>query len=266
MAKHSWQEEAWESLLRKLWDTKGEKNIVEYTKEDLDPILSKYTKSGQGEIRIFHSSSTKIEALRKRGVSKLPLTRSKWILFEAPPKINFKEPKEGGLFEATRPLTEGMILGIKETLNTKSSPGETTMLAIASQSGLISDFYNLSNDGVLFTGGRQKASFKIIIGDQIIDMTSAQIEIDGGFEWPNDVVIVEMKSRFTQPAFDTNQALLPLLKWKNMLKNKNIHSLVLLAETNSKGIEYWAYDISLGKSSVEGVVSKSKKYILEISK
>lgn len=264
MTKYSWQEEAWEILLKRLWDTRGDKKIIEYTKEDLDPILSKYTKSGQGEIRVFNYSSCNLEALKKRNVSKLPLSRSKWILFEAHPKINFKEPIEGGLFIVTKPLTEGMVSGIKETLNIKSNPGETTMLAIAKQSGLISDFYNLSNDGVLFTGGRQKASLKIYIGDQSINISSALIEIDGGFEWPNDVVIVEMKSKFSQPAFDTNQALIPLLKWKNILKNKNVYSLVLLAETNSKGIEYWAYDISLGKSDVEGVVSKSKKYFIEI--
>lgn len=264
MTKDSWQEEAWEILLKRLWDTRGHKKFVEYTKEDLDPILSKYTKSGQGEIRVFNYGSGNIEALKKRGVSKLPLTRSRWILFEAQQKIDFKEPIEGGRFIATKPLTEGMIAGIKETLNTKSSPGETTLLAIAKQSGLISDFYKLSEDGVLFTGGRQKAALKIHIGDQSIDMTSALIEIDAGFEWPDDVVIVEMKSRLTQSSFDTNQALIPLLKWKNILTDKNVYSLVLLAETNPKGIEYWAFDISLGKSDVEGIVSKSKKYVIGV--
>ena len=116
----------------------------------------------------------------------------------------------------------------------------------------------------MFTGGRQRAAVKIHIGEQSIDMTSAQIEIDGGFEWSDDVVIVEMKSKFNQPAFDTNQALIPLLKWKTLLKNKNVHSLVMLAETNASGIEYWAYDISLGNSDVEGVVSKCKRYVVKI--
>lgn len=266
MTRDSWKEEAWETLLSKIWDTRGKKKIVEYTKDDLDPILSKYTKSGQGEIRIFNSSSSTLEALKKRGVSKLPVTRSRWVIFEAPPKIIFMEPEAGGPYKPLRPLTDGMTEGIKETLGVTSNPGETTMLAIAKQSGLISDFYGLPDDGVLFTGGRQKASVTIHLGDRNIDMTSAQIEIDGGFEWSDDVVIVEMKSRFKQPAFDTNQAIIPLLKWKSLLKNKNVHSLVLLAETHTADIEYWAYDISLGKSDMEGRVSKSKKYKINIVK
>jgi hypothetical protein len=261
----SWKEDAWEELLKKVWDVRGDKKVVEYTKSDLDPILSKYTKSGQGEIRIFNSSSSTLKALQKRNVCKLPITRSKWVLFESPPKITFTEPIEGGDFKPSASLTQGMVEGIRETFGTVSNPGETTMLAIAKQAGIISDFYNLDKHGVLFTGGRQKAAVKIHIGETVIDMTSAQIEIDGGFEWPEDVVIVEMKSKFNQAAFDTNQAIVPLLKWKNKLQSKKVHSLVLLAETFKQGIEYWAYDIICGSSDVEGVVSKSKKYRISLN-
>ena len=118
----------------------------------------------------------------------------------------------------------------------------------------------------MFTGGRQKAGIHLIVGTKDIDMTKAQIEIDGGFEWPETVVIVEMKSSFFQKNFDVNQALLPMLKWSALLKNKKIYSLVLLAQTNTKGIEYWAYDFVYDNStsSIGMKIAKSKKYILEI--
>ena len=269
MAKNnSWKEEAWEILLKKLWDNKPKDvDTIEYTKSDLDPILSKYTKSGQGEIRIFHSSSKKVEAVKKRGIVKIPISRTSWKIIKSPPAVIFKEPDLGGKFIEMNALTEGMIAGIKETMSTKTNPGETTLLAIANYAGIIADFYNLKEKGVLFTGGRQKAGIHIIVGANDVDMTKAQIEIDGGFEWSETVVIAEMKSSFTQNDFDINQALLPMLKWEKLLKNKKVYSLVLLAETNKSGIEYWAYDFihDISESNIGMKISKSKKYVLEMN-
>lgn len=268
MAKNdSWKEEAWEEFLKEKWDKKlKDIDAVEYSRSDLDPILSKYTKSGQGEIRIFHSGSKKIEAVKKRGIVKIPLSRSSWKIIKSPPNIDFKEPQQGGEFKVLNGLTEGMLAGVKETMASSSNPGETTLLAIANHTGIIADFYGLKEEGVLFTGGRQKAGIHLVVGTKDIDMTKAQIEIDGGFEWPETVVIVEMKSSFNQKDFDVNQALFPMLKWERLLKNKKVYSLVMLAETNKNGIEYWAYDFvhDTSESSIGMKVAKSKKYILEI--
>lgn len=263
----SWKEKAWEIFLKKVWDNKPKGvNTVEYTKSDLDPILSKYTKSGQGEIRIFHSGSNKIEAVKKRGIVKIPLSRDSWKIIKAPPSIDFIEPRSGGKFKGENKLTEGMFAGIKETMILSSNPGETTLLAIANHTGIIANFYNLHEKGVLFTGGRQKAGIHLVIGTKDIDMTKAQIEIDGGFEWPGTIVIAEMKSSFHQKNFDINQALIPMLKWRNLLKSKKVYSMVLLAETNKTGIEYWAYDLvrDISESSIGMKIAKSKKYIIEI--
>ena len=265
--KISWKERAWEQLLKKIWDRRADDAVsVKYDKSDLDPILSKFTKSGQGEIRIFHSGSKKVEAVRKRGVVKLPLSRNSWKIVESPPSIIFKEPKDKYLFAPKNELTEGMLLGIKETMKLKVNPGETTLLAIANYVGIIANFYSLREKGVLFTGGRQKAGVHLVMGAQDIDMSKAQIEIDGGFEWPRSVVIVEMKSSFKQSDFDVNQALIPLLKWEKLLKNKKVYSLVMLAETNINGIEYWAYDLvrDVSKSTIGMKIAKSRGYILKV--
>lgn len=263
----SWKEEAWEALLSKIWDNRpAGVDSVEYSKSDLDPILSKYTKSGQGEIRIFHSGSKKVKAVKDREVVKIPLSRGSWRIIKSPPSIEFKEPKQGGKFNATNKLTEGMLAGIRETMSSNLNPGETTLLAIANHTGVIADFYGLKEKGVLFTGGRQKAGIHLVVGSKDIDMTKAQIEIDGGFEWPETVVIVEMKSSHKQKDFDVNQALLPMLKWEKLLKDKKVYSLVMLAETNETGIVYWAYDFvhDTTESSIGMKISKSRKYILEV--
>lgn len=268
MAKNnSWKEEAWEALLKAFWDNKPEGvDFVEYTKSDLDPILSKYTKSGQGEIRIFHSGSKMVQAVKKRDIVKIPVSRKSWKLIKSPPSINFTEPVEGGFFKVKNKLTEGMFVGIKDTMTTNSNPGETTLLAIANHIGIIADFYDLKEAGVLFTGGRQKAGVHLVVGTFDVNMNKAQIEIDGGFEWSKTVVIVEMKSSFKQKNFDVNQALIPMLKWEKLLKNKKVCSLVLLAETNKKGIEYWAYDFiqDNSRSNIGMKIGKSKKYIINI--
>ncbi|MFC1613448.1 DUF6997 domain-containing protein [Patescibacteria group bacterium] len=263
--KYSWREEPWEKFLGEFWDKrKTDVDFVEYDKKDLEKFLSQYTKSGQGEIRTFHYEHEKLKAVKKRNVSKIPISRSKWRIIKASPVLNFVEPKLGGKFELRNELTEGMIIGIKETFNEKTNPGETTLLAIANHVGLIADFYNLKENGILFTGGRQRAGINLIIDGHNTDMEKAQIEIDGGFEWANTVVIVEMKSTFKQQAFDMNQALIPMLKWKKLLKNKKVNSLVLLAETTKTDIEYWAFDL-LEDEKTKMRINKSKKYIINVN-
>lgn len=265
--KDSWVEEAWEIFLKEFWDKRPKGvDMIEYTDKDLMPFLDKYKKSGQGEIRIFHYGHGKTRAVKNRNVSKIPLSRTKWRLIKHAPKLEFKEPIDEVIFSPKNKLTDGMIVGIKHTMNHSTNPGETTLLAIANYSGIISDFYNLKDQGILFTGGRQSAGIHFVVENNEIDMTKALIEIDGGFEWPNTVVIVEMKSSFKQEDFDINQALIPMLKWEKLLKNKKVHSLVLLAQTNNLGIEYRAYDLEHNKQGLsnEMRITKSKKYIIEI--
>jgi hypothetical protein len=263
----SWREEAWEEFLAKFWDKRptGSSSVL-YTTQDLIPVLSKYKKSGQGEIRIFHYGNDKINAVIKRGVTKIPVTRNSWKIVEKIKSFDFVEPLDGGVFVPKRNLTEGMLAGIVDTLKTKSNPGETTLLAIANHIGIIADFYDLEGSGILFTGGRQRAGINITIGGEQVNMSQAQVEIDGGFEWANFAVIAEMKSSFKQNGFDINQAMIPFLKWKGLLKRKQVRSLVLLAETLSTGIEYRAYDIQDLSDDVtlRAAIAKSKKYIVHI--
>lgn len=265
--KNSWKEDAWEKFLVKFWDNKSSKaNFIEYSKDDLGPFLSKYKKSGQGEIRIFHYGSEKVMALKKRNITKIPISRQRWQLVKAVGKIEFKEPQEEIIFQTKNKLTDGMVVGIKSTMEQSTNPGETTLLAIANYSGIIADFYKLGKPGILFTGGRQRAGIHLVVRGHDVDMSKAQIEIDGGFEWTDTVVIVEMKSSFNQKNFDINQALIPMLKWRTLLKHKLVYSLVMFAQTNKIGIEYWAYDLKCNNKSI-GIgmkIVKSKKYILEI--
>lgn len=264
--KISWKEEAWEEFLSKFWDKRKKGiNFVEYTKEDLEKILGKYKKSGQGEIRIFHYGHENIEAVKKRGVSKIPVSRTKWQIVKSAPMIGFYEPVEKLIFNKKKLLTDGMVAGIKETFTSKANPGETTLLAIANHVGIISDFYSLKEKGVLFTGGRQRAGINLVVNGNSVDMKKAQIEIDGGFEWANVVVIVEMKSSFRQKAFDINQALIPMLKWQKLLKHKKVKSLVLLAETKKDSMEYWAFDLVEDKKK-KMRIEKSKKYTIQFKK
>jgi hypothetical protein len=263
---NSWKEKAWEEFLNKFWDKrKNNVDFIEYTKKDLEKILGKYKASGQGEIRIFHYGHENVEAVKKRGISKIPISRTKWRIIKAIPPIEFNEPLEKIILNVKNKLTDGMLAGIKETFTTNANPGETTLLAIANHVGVISDFYNLKERGTLFTGGRQKAGISLIINGNEVDMKKAQIEIDGGFEWANIVVIVEMKSSFNQKAFDINQALIPMLKWKELLKHKKVNSLVLLSETRENIIDYWAFDL-IEDNKKRMIINRSKRYILNTDK
>lgn len=262
----NWKEEAWENFLKKFWDNRADGvSIVGYTKEDVEKFLKKYTRSGQGEIRIFHYGHEKVGAVKKRRVSIIAQSRNSWALVLEPKRLVFKKPTQGGDFTPKTSLTEGMLQGVRETFNTSANPGETTLLAIANHIGLISDFYGLESRGVIFTGGRQRAGVHIVINGVDLDISQAQIEIDGGLEWDEAAVIVEMKSSFSQEAFSVKQAFVPLLKWQKLLSAKKVYSMVLLAETIPEGIEYWAYDlVPASNDSVDMNISKSKRYSIAI--
>lgn len=262
-----WKEEAWDAFLTKFWDNRKEgEDIITYTANDLEPFLKKYSKSGQGEIRIFHYEHEKIKAVKRRDIVKIPITRKSWAITKSPQKINFTEPSILKQIGSERQLTDGMVAGIRDTLNKSSNPGETTLLAIANHMGIISDFYEMKDDGILFTGGRQNAGIHFVVGIHDIDMRKGQIEIDGGFEWPDTIVVVEIKSSFKQADFDTNQALLPMLKWKKAVTNKKVYSLVLLAETKKDVLEYRAYDLEQDTiySPLGMKIIRSKKYIINL--
>lgn len=262
--RKKWKEEAWEEFLSQYWDKRKKgAEFVEYGKDELSPILEKYTKSGQGEIRIFHSGHIRCEAVRKRGVMELPVSRNEWVLVKVPPNINFETPTDAVILFPKRELTTGMLAALT---NRKSTPGETTMLAVARHAGILEDFYGLENEGVMFTGGRQSADgCHIIINDESLDLSKAQIEIDGGFEWAKKIVIVEVKSSLNQKNFEINQALMPLLKWRNLVPTKNVHSMVLLCSLRADEIAYHAYDLvpDTTTSAIGMRVVKSKKYILK---
>ncbi len=263
--KQSWKEEAWEIFLTKFWDNRTE-DLVVYSKQDLFPILSKYKESGRGEIRIFHYEHEKLNAVKSRNVMKIPISRTEWGLVERPRPLHFVEPEDGKeVSDAT--LTEGMRKAIEASRYSSANPGETTLLAIAKRLNIIDDFYQLGGDGVWFTGGRQNAIGAIIDVNQTkIDLSKAQIEIDGGFEWDDSVVIVEMKSSFNQVDFDNNQALIPILKWQYLLSKKRVFSLVLLAQVFEDRLEYWAFDLVQDETNKPfGMqISRSGKYIIKL--
>jgi hypothetical protein len=265
--KLSWRESAWEKFLKDKWDNRPKNtDLVKYTKQEVESYLKEYTRSGQGEIRIFHYDHEKVSAVSKRGVKMIPLSRNEWILIGNSFSIDLPNPYEKKIFHPKIDLTDGMIAGIKETMAEKSNPGETTLLSIANHIGIISDFYEVEGKGVLFTGGRQKAGVHVIINSERVDISKAQIEIDGGFEWSNVIVIVEMKSSFQKISVNISQVAIPILKWRTLLPHKEVRSLILLAETNKEGIEYRAYDISFGdlKNSFSGRIEKSVLYKVPI--
>jgi len=266
MKNESWVDEAWEGFLTDKWDKRPKnQEIVYYTSKDLYPYLEKYTQSGEGEIRIFHYGHEKRRPVLKRGIIKIPITRSKWALVKRPGSLSFSEPTETGKINSET-LTDGMKIILHNSIETRTNPGETSLLAIAKHVGVINDFYDLKDTMAMFTGGRQNAlGCELQINGLPIDLSKAQVEIDGGFEGPKTAVIVEMKSSLKQDNFDPNQCLIPWLKWKKLLTDKKVYSMVLLCEIKNRNVEYWAYNLDQenNNSPFEMKITKGKKYILK---
>lgn len=265
MVKTDWKTEAWESFLQDKWDNRPKStNVVFYTTLDLAPYLSKYAGSAVGEIRLFHSGHEKLQPVLKRGIIKLPITRSKWALTLRPSTLSFSEPSDEKILSSNT-LTDGMKLILTPGSQQGANPGETSLLAIAKQVGILNDFYEITDELIWFTGGRQNANgVDFTLEGQLIDISKGQIEIDGAFEAPNEAVIVEMKSNLKQSNFDPNQCLIPWLKWQKLLGHKDVKSMVLLFSFKNGHPEYWAYDLAQKDSGspFDMEVLNSKKYII----
>lgn len=267
MKKNNWRLEAWEAFLVKMWDQRPKgKDVVEYSTKDLEPFLNRYAGSGVGEIRLLHYGHEKLAPIIKRGIIKLPISRKRWALVKRPSILSFSEPTETHVFEDPS-LTSGMRKIVESAMINKTAPGETSLLALAKHVGIINHFYDTKEELIWFTGGRQSASpASLKIGDLIIDLSKGLIEIDGGFENNKLCVIVEMKSSLKQMNFDPNQCMLPWLKWRNLITNKDVFSMVLLFGVVDGNLEYWAYDLRQDeKSPLSVVITRSRKYILKLA-
>ena len=249
--------DAWQILLDK-YDIKNEiesngtfKITASQIKEVREPRL----------MAKWDSSEQLPKSLKKNKINILPDSRSSYVL------------SDFILYETLPELTEHIqnmptvTLPELETIDIEHITSEANAINILQISGILEDFLELENTETLYGtfDGRMSSgtfSFTVNTNRQIlrtINVDKAQIEVDGGFESENFVVILEAKNVLHED-FHIRQLYYPYRLWKSKV-NKPIR-LIFSIYTNKifRLMEYRFLEVD-NYSSIELV--RTKSYSLE---
>lgn len=249
--------DAWQILLDK-YDIKNEiesngifKITASQIKEVREPRL----------MAKWDSSEQLPKSLKKNKINILPDSRSSYVL------------SDFILYETLPELTDHIqnmptvTLPELETIDIEHITSEANAINILQISGILEDFLELEDTETLYGtfDGRMSSgtfSFTVNTNRQIlrtINVDKAQIEVDGGFESENFVVILEAKNVLHED-FHIRQLYYPYRLWKSKV-NKPIR-LIFSIYTNKifRLMEYRFLEVD-NYSSIELV--RTKSYSLE---
>ncbi|GAB6697999.1 hypothetical protein BOVMAS02_16870 [Streptococcus uberis] len=254
---------------QKLTDTAWQKLIDKYS--ILTAIKNKgYFKISSNEIKEFReprlmakfdSSKYLPEVFKNNKLNILPISRSKYILGRFKLYENFPDLKN---FNTKLPQID---LPELETIDIEKITSEANAINVLQLSEILEDFLELPENEKLYSTfnsrmGSGVFDFFVDTFDesrQFISVENAQIEIDGGFESEDFVVIVEAKN-VIHTDFHVRQLYYPFRKWSPLV-NKPIR-LVFSIYSNMifRLLEYEFEDIN-DYSSIKFI--KEKYYSLE---
>ncbi len=243
---------AWKAL----FDKYGIRKIIE--REGLFEISSaKINEFREARLMTKFDHSANLPSIfKENNLSIMPITRGSYVLAPFNAYTSMGEPS-------------GMIKRMSfpaniESLDFKNITSESAALAIAYISGMLGDF--LGTEQLLPTvSGRMGSGvfdyFIKTVTDQNIkvNVINAQIEIDGGYEDPESLCLIEAKN-FLCSDFLTRQIYYPYRVWTNKIK-KNVRPVFL---TYSNGIFTLSEFKFRDRDQYNSIVPvKSKKYMVE---
>lgn len=167
--------------------------LEEIASEGLCEIsASKIKEYREPRLMTKHDASSGVPGpLSKRNLNVLPVSRSSYVLgefllFEKFPNLSDLKPKH-------------ISMPSYETLNSETITSEANAINALLVSGILEDFLDEENIVETFNGrmGSGDFSFSVdtVSGEpQTVDVHGAQIEIDGGFETADSVIIMEAKN------------------------------------------------------------------------
>ena len=204
----------------------------------------------------FDSSSILPASFKKLNLDIIPTSRGKYLvsdflMYEKVPNLeDIDEIKE-------------MNIQYLETLNIKNITSENSAILATSVSGILEDF--LKTDKNIYTinsrMGSGDFSFKINRlknSPIIVNVSKCQIEIDGGFENSNSIVLIEAKSVLNED-FNVRQLYYPLRTWANKVK-KPIRNIFMIYVNKVFYLFEYTFDDLENFSSIRLI--NSKAYIL----
>lgn len=223
------KEEHWHKLIERFWDEK--KKAVIITSADIKSII------GQKEIRLFmyfDSQENMPDALLEKGLTVVPHTSKSWFLIKCE-GFHRLEPiaSDPKVFKAEFPF---------KLYSTEAKTGEQQYLLNAHNTGLINEFLGIKDKLYFTIMGKQRTErpFSFTSGNSVqVDIESAPIEIDAGFEGKNYIVIAEAKARPVK-SFNIRQLYFPYRAWAWVPK-KEILLVFMCYDPERELYNFWQY-------------------------
>lgn len=210
----------------------------------------------------WDSNAAQPEILRRNNINILPTGFGKYILG----KFNIFQ-------DITTSINNIIHFDISklikyESINFKEISSESQATNILQISGILDHFLNSNNTIGTFNGRERTHQFTFNIKSEInnqivtIDVNKAQIEIDGGFENDENVVILEAKN-ILNPDFNIRQLYYPFRVWKEKI-NKPIRLIYSLYSNHIFRLYEYAFIDENNFSSIKLI--KEAQYSLEDTK
>lgn len=209
----------------------------------------------------WDSSEQLPESLKKNKINILPDSRSSYILSDF---LLYQElPKK---VEHVKNMAKVELPDL-QTIDVNNITSEANAINVLQISGILEDFLELDSDDVLygtFNGRMSSGEFDFLVDtirkiQRKVDVSRAQIEIDGGFESSHYVVILEAKNVLHED-FHIRQLYYPFRLWESKV-NKPIRLIFSIYTNKIFRLMEYCFKEKENYSSIELV--KTKNYSLE---
>lgn len=249
--------DAWKELLDKYnilreIETKGFYKIsASQIKEVKEPrLMAKWDSSGQLP-----------ESFKEHGINILPDSRSSYILSDF---LLYQDIPQ--TVEHIKNMTKVELPDLK-TIDVNNITSESNAINVLQISGILEDFLELVEDDILyatFNGRMSSGVFDFLVDSKSkiqrkVNVDRAQIEIDGGFESNNCVVILEAKNVLHED-FHIRQLYYPYRLWESKV-DKTVRLIFSIYTNKIFRLMEYRFKEKENYSSIELV--RTKNYSLE---
>lgn len=190
----------------------------------------------------FDTSNSQPELFKNNGISILPVKRGLYVLGHFNPFVNVET--KGHEYEKFVTKYVGTAPAWEESNDVALRFNEAMGIAYAEEVGILSDFVDEGRLASTVSGrmSQGKWSYKIKSGSKDIQLSvnKPQIEIDGGYESENSLILIEAK-REPLTEFNLRQLYFPFRTWNELIK-KPVRSIFMVTKENDFYLVEYAFE------------------------
>lgn len=189
---------------------------------------------------------------KDNGLFLLPISRSEYLIVRGIGYHELESIGETSIVHETRFPFPSAALGVES---------EGVYLDYAHSSGLLGRTSGLSDLYLAFRGRRATTKFSFNVNNQKITVDRAQIEVDGGYEGQDGIVLVEAKIRVPN-SFCIRQLYYP---YRTLNERKMVRNLFFCFEPVHREYYFWEYQFKPHTSLDAIQLVKAGKYEIRVT-